>query len=85
MAIDKEVGNGGSGATYKTSGSKNSGDLQAKLTALDNIQAIIEFDLEGNVLTANRNFLKILGYDLNNFVACMYYGSLQKRLLSQLV
>ncbi len=27
-------------------------------------QAMIEFDMEGNVLTANKNFLDLLGYDL---------------------
>jgi methyl-accepting chemotaxis protein len=32
--------------------------------ALDRSQAIIEFDPSGNILTANSNFLKTVGYDL---------------------
>ena len=40
-------------------------DAQARLRALDRSQAIIEFDLQGTILTANENFLKTLGYSLN--------------------
>ena len=39
-------------------------DLHSKLAAIDKSQAIIEFDLNGNILTANGNFLKLLGYRL---------------------
>ena len=39
-------------------------EYQAKLDAIDRSQATIEFDLEGNVLTANRNFLAAMGYTL---------------------
>lgn len=39
-------------------------DSDAKLKALDRVQAIIEFDLSGKVLTANENFLNLLGYRL---------------------
>jgi methyl-accepting chemotaxis protein len=35
-----------------------------KLIALDRSQAIIEFDLDGKILTANQNFLDTLGYTL---------------------
>jgi methyl-accepting chemotaxis protein len=34
------------------------------LAAIDRSQAIIEFDLNGTVLTANQNFLDVLGYTL---------------------
>ncbi len=37
---------------------------QAKLDALDKAQAVIEFDTEGRVLSANRNFLAAMGYTL---------------------
>jgi methyl-accepting chemotaxis protein len=39
-------------------------DLSAKLRALDRSQAVIEFAADGTILTANRNFLDALGYDL---------------------
>lgn len=35
------------------------------LKALDRVQAIIEFDLNGNILTANENFLNAVGYSLD--------------------
>jgi len=41
------------------------GDLKAKLSALDKSQAIIEFKLDGTILTANENFLNALGYSLS--------------------
>jgi methyl-accepting chemotaxis protein len=42
-------------------------DAKAVL-ALNKSQAIIEFDLSGNVLTANENFCKALGYALSEIV-----------------
>ncbi len=39
-------------------------ETAAKLTALDRAMAVIEFDLSGNVLTANTNFLQVMGYGL---------------------
>ena len=43
-------------------------DRDAKLAALDKSQAVIEFDMQGNVLTANQNFLDVLGYRLEEIV-----------------
>ncbi len=40
-------------------------ELQAKLEALDRSQAVIEFDIDGRILTANRNFLAVMGYALD--------------------
>lgn len=40
------------------------GDARAILAAMDKSQAIIEFDLQGNILTANENFCTALGYTL---------------------
>ena len=39
-------------------------DLQAINTALNRVQALIEFDLEGMILHANENFLATVGYTL---------------------
>lgn len=39
-------------------------EFEAKVAAIDKGQAVIEFDLEGNVITANRNFLAAMGYTL---------------------
>ena len=39
-------------------------DLQAINTALNRVQAVIEFELDGTILHANDNFLRVLGYSL---------------------
>ena len=39
-------------------------DLQAINTALNRVQAVIEFELDGTILHANDNFLNVLGYTL---------------------
>jgi methyl-accepting chemotaxis protein len=44
--------------------SSSKSETQAKLAALDRVQAVIEFDLNGNVLHANPNFLGVMGYSL---------------------
>jgi methyl-accepting chemotaxis protein len=38
---------------------------QAQLTAISKVQAVIEFELDGTVITANDNFLHALGYSLD--------------------
>lgn len=43
-------------------------DLLAIYQALDRVQAIIEFDLDGTVVSANENFLSIFGYELDEVV-----------------
>ena len=45
-----------------------SGDLLAIYQALDRVQAIIEFDLDGIVISANDNFLRIFDYKLDEVV-----------------
>ena len=37
---------------------------QGRLDAISRAQATIEFTLDGNVVTANENFLKAMGYCL---------------------
>jgi methyl-accepting chemotaxis protein len=44
------------------------GKEKAILDALGRSQAIIEFDLNGNILTANKNFCDALGYSLDEIV-----------------
>lgn len=43
----------------------NSDENNAKLDALDRSQAIIEFNMDGTIITANRNFLNAVGYALH--------------------
>lgn len=45
--------------------SQKNHEIQAKLDALDRSQAIIEFDTNGNILNANANFLRAVGYALS--------------------
>ncbi len=40
-------------------------DLSGKLDAASRSQAMIEFELDGTVITANENFLNVLGYQLD--------------------
>ncbi|AXO16728.1 methyl-accepting chemotaxis protein [Thalassospira indica] len=49
---------------------KRSGSQVAVMTldALDKSLAVIEFDLQGNVLHANNNFLDVMGYELSEIV-----------------
>lgn len=43
-------------------------DLESQISALDRSQAVIEFDPDGTVRTANSNFLNALGYELGEIV-----------------
>ncbi len=45
-------------------------DLTGQINAINRSQAVIEFDLEGRILTANGNFLSIFGYDLKEIQGC---------------
>ncbi|MDA9416982.1 histidine kinase [Bradyrhizobium sp. CCBAU 25360] len=46
-------------------GRKSQIDAQARLDAIGRSQAMIEFNLDGTILTANKNFLNALGYRLD--------------------
>ena len=58
-------------------------NYESQLDAIHRSQAVIEFDLEGNILTANDNFLEAMGYTLDEvkgkhhsiFVEAEYAGS----------
>ncbi len=39
--------------------------LQSVFEAISSSQAVIEFDLDGNILNANENFLSVMGYSLD--------------------
>jgi len=39
-------------------------DMRGKLNAISKSQAMVEFDLNGNILTANDNFLNTIGYTI---------------------
>ncbi|SDQ09215.1 PAS domain-containing methyl-accepting chemotaxis protein [Quadrisphaera sp. DSM 44207] len=43
-------------------------EIEARVTAVSRAQAVIEFDLEGVVLSANENFLRTMGYSLREIV-----------------
>ncbi len=51
-----------------SSSESSASDLSAEISALGKSQAIIEFDVDGNILTANDNFLKAMGYRLDEIV-----------------
>lgn len=62
-------------------------DLRGQVDAIRKSQAVIEFSLDGIVLTANRNFLEVMGYTLAEiqgkhhgmFVESAYRGSADYR------
>ncbi len=55
-------------ATDVTADKLRNSEYAGRVAALDRAQAVIEFDLEGKILTANDNFLKTVGYTLREIV-----------------
>ena len=55
-------------ATDITEAKVRNGDYQGQLAAISKAQAVIEFDLDGTVITANDNFLGVMGYALDDVV-----------------
>ena len=51
-------------ATDVTARKHADADFRGQMAAVSKAQAVIEFNLDGTVLTANENFLKALGYSL---------------------
>ena len=41
-------------------------EAKAKLAALDKVQAVIEFNMDGTIITANQNFLSVMDYQLSD-------------------
>lgn len=52
-------------ATDITKRVESESESNAKIEAIGRAMAVIEFDLHGNILTANQNFCQTVGYDLN--------------------
>jgi methyl-accepting chemotaxis protein len=52
-------------ATDVTSNKLKNADFQGQIAAIGKTQAAIEFNLDGTILDANENFLKTLGYTLD--------------------
>ena len=55
-------------ATDITAQVEESAERRAILEAINRSMATIEFDLQGNILTANDNFLSVMGYALKDIV-----------------
>jgi methyl-accepting chemotaxis protein len=54
--------------TGQGAGAREQQELQAKFAALSRSQALIEFALDGTVIDANENFLKVMGYRADEVV-----------------
>lgn len=55
-------------ATDITDERRRQKEIEAKMTALSRIQAVIEFLPSGEIITANDNFLSAMGYELSEIV-----------------
>ncbi|MGI4955875.1 MAG: PAS domain-containing protein, partial [Janthinobacterium lividum] len=55
-------------ATDITGEKLRTAEADAKLDAISRVQAVIEFNVKGEVITANENFLKTLGYRLDEIM-----------------
>lgn len=53
-------------ASDVTAMKKRNAEYEGKVSAIGKAQAVIEFDMQGNVLDANDNFLAFMGYDLSD-------------------
>jgi methyl-accepting chemotaxis protein len=65
MNFLKKILNGGVDANSTAISLAELADLRGQVAAIGKSQAVIEFDLNGNILTANDNFLNVLGYRLD--------------------
>nr|WP_314621596.1 PAS domain-containing methyl-accepting chemotaxis protein [uncultured Noviherbaspirillum sp.] len=55
-------------ATDITNAQRTNADFLGKMTAVEKVQAVIEFDLQGRVLRANDNFLTTFGYNAQEVI-----------------
>lgn len=51
-------------ATDITASKMHNAELEGKINAISRAQAVIEFNLDGTIVTANENFLKTVGYSM---------------------
>lgn len=52
-------------ATDVTAEALRNADYRSQIDAIGRSQAVIEFELDGTIITANQNFLSAMGYDLS--------------------
>jgi methyl-accepting chemotaxis protein len=52
------------GVMEMVGGMRRLADLRGQVMAINNVLAVIEFSLDGTIITANENFLKTVGYSL---------------------
>jgi methyl-accepting chemotaxis protein len=52
------------GRRASTKGADHLAELEATVVAINRSQAVIEFELDGTIITANENFLRTMGYSL---------------------
>ena len=52
-------------ATDVTEAKRQTAEYEGRMQAIDRVQAVIEFELDGTVIKANENFLRIFGYTLD--------------------
>lgn len=82
-----DTSKGATKATAKVSASEELTNLRGQVEAISRVQAVIEFELDGTIITANDNFLGAMGYSLNEvqgkhhriFVDPEYAGSAEYR------
>lgn len=55
-------------ASDYTETQKKNTDYEGKIAALDRVQAVIEFELDGTIITANQNFQQAMGYSLDEII-----------------
>ncbi len=55
-------------ATDITAAQIETNEIKAKIAAISKAQAVIEFNLDGTIVTANENFLAVLGYSASEIV-----------------
>lgn len=58
----------GLGTSQRRLGNKDIADLKGQVAGIWANQAVIHFDPDGHILTANRNFLDAMGYALEDIV-----------------
>jgi methyl-accepting chemotaxis protein len=51
-------------ASDVTEQKRASAEFEGKMSAIDKSQGVIEFELDGTIITANDNFLQVIGYSL---------------------
>jgi methyl-accepting chemotaxis protein len=59
-------------ATDITAARQRAADDQSQIAAINRVQAVIAFDLDGTILTANANFLELMGYTLEELRGCKH-------------